>query len=87
MSREANDATECAADLIEMGDEVSIIRSGEVGNVDGFKAIGGNEPEFWVEYVDATGCARSAWFRATELEPTNPPPAVEAAANVIPFPR
>jgi hypothetical protein len=87
--REPNDATEDLADLIEMGDTVCVARSGETGIVDGFMAIGSNEPEFLLLYVDVCGKAARGWFRASELEliAAAAPAAVGHPDNVIAFPQ
>jgi hypothetical protein len=90
VSRERNDDTEDNADLIEIGDVVTIARSGETGVVDGFMAIGGDEPQFWLLYTDNCGSARSAWFRAGELDPPKAAGsdlvATDKTSNIIAFP-
>lgn len=62
-----SDGAQYDGDIIEDGDTVAIIASGEIGTCNGFKYIGDNEPEFWVEYVDNAGCAQARWWQESAL--------------------
>mgnify|MGYP006921286326 CR=1 FL=1 len=53
----------------EMGATLRVKRSGEKGTVEAIAEYReGPKYRYWFMYTDGTGCARDAWFYASELE-------------------
>lgn len=81
--------TETTVDGFDWGDCVKILGSGVSGFVVAITFHLRREPEYLVEYVDATGSPQERWWSESQLTPVpdKADPLTKYADNVVPLRR